>query len=491
MRTGHIRSVLLLACIAGCLAVGCRSPKADPDGSPTPSVRPNIVFFYIDDLGWSDLSVQGSSFYETPHLDRLAARGMRFTQAYANAPNCAPSRASLLSGMYTPRHGVFTVGDPWRGPREVRRLIPAENSTTLAPEVFTLAEALREAGYRTAHLGKWHLGKPGEAGPEEQGFDINVGGTHAGHPPTYFSPYRIATLEDGPEGEYLTDRLTEEALAFIERNRDAPFFLYLSHYAVHTPIEGKAELAEEYEDKPAWHGQSNAEYAAMIESVDRGVGRIVARLEALGLMEETLIVFSSDNGGLGGYASAGLPGSRNVTDNHPLKGGKGQLYEGGLRVPTFVVWPGAAAPGSVSDEPILGIDFYPTLLEAAGVRPRPGQVLDGRSLVGLLRGGDLEREALFWFFPAYLQAYGPADLRTGPAAAVRRGDEKLLWFFEDDRLELYDLAEDPGERHDLAAARPERAAALQDLLEAWIEAVAAPLPRANPDYAPAEAGAGN
>ena len=470
------------------LLVALQAPEASGATAAREDEQPNIVFIYIDDLGWSDVGYHGTSFYETPHLDRLAARGVRFSNAYANAPNCAPSRASLLSGMYPPRHGVFTVGDPWRGPREARRLVPAENNTTLAPEVFTLAEALREAGYATAHLGKWHLGEPGEAGPKSQGFDINIGGTHTGHPPTYFSPYRIETLEDGPPGEYLTDRLTSEALRFIDEHRDEPFFLYLSHYAVHTPIEGKEELAEAYEDKPAWHGQSNAEYAAMIESVDRGIGRIVARLEALDLAEETVIVFTSDNGGLGGYASAGARHSRSVTDNYPLKGGKGQLYEGGIRVPTFVVWPGVTEPGTVSDEPVIGVDFYPTLLDIAGAEPPQGQVLDGESLVPVLRGeGGLEREALFWFFPAYLQAYGPAGLRTAPAAAVRRGEEKLIWFFEDDRVELYNLGEDVGERHDLAEAMPDKVAALRALLEGWIDGMDAPMPRPNPDYDPAAA----
>ena len=474
-------AVVVLVAVLQALALS--SAVAAPEDD-----RPSIIFIYIDDLGWSDVGYHGTTFYETPHLDRLAERGMRFSNAYANAPNCAPSRASLLSGMYPPRHGVFTVSDPWRGPRETRRLIPAENSTTLAPEVFTLAEALREAGYATAHLGKWHLGRPGHAGPKEQGFDVNTGGTHSGGTSTHFSPYGIATLEDGPPGEYLTDRLTDEALGFIEEHQNGPFFLYLSHYAVHTPIEGQEEIAARYAEKPAWHGQANAEYAAMIESVDRGVGRIVEKLEALGLTSETVVVFSSDNGGLGGYASAGIEHSRNVTDNHPLKGGKGQLYEGGIRVPTFVVWPGITEAGMVSDVPVIGIDVYPTLLDIADVEPRPGQVLDGRSLVPLLRGGDLDREALYWFFPAYLEAYGPSGLRTGPAAALRRGDEKLIWFFEDDRLELYDLATDVGEQYNLAASQPERAAALHALLEEWIDTAGAPIPQPNPDFDPAYGG---
>lgn len=463
---------------------------------------PNVVFIYIDDMGWSDLSYRGSTFYETPRIDRLAARGMRFTSAYANAPNCAPSRASLMSGAYAPRHGVYTVGDPWRAPPSTRRLVPLENRTTLAPEVITLAEVLRDAGYATAHMGKWHLGEPagitgragnagsdgsasaGGAGPLAQGFDVNLGGTHAGHPPTYFSPYDIATLPDGPPGEYLTDRLTEEALAFIDEHADERFFLYLSHYAVHVPIEAPEELTAKYAGKPAWHGQRDAGYAAMIERVDHGVGRVVDRLDELGLTDETLIVFTSDNGGLGGYASAGLPGSRQVTDNYPLKGGKGQLYEGGIRVPTFVVWPGTVEPGSVSHEPIVGMDFYPTLVEAAGADLPPDQPIDGVSLLPVLQGGELDRETLYWYFPAYLEAYGREGERTTPAGAVRRGDEKLIWFFEDDRTKLYDLGDDPGERRDLAAERPERVRALRQLFENWLIEMDAPMPRPNPDYRP-------
>ena len=469
--------LLLVLCAASLVCGGTGTPETE---------RPNIVFILADDLGWSDLSYQGSTFYRTPHIDALIRSGMWFGSAYANAPNCAPTRASLMSGQYAPRHGIYTVGDPWRGPKASRRLVPAENTTTLSPGVVTLAEALKAAGYVTAHLGKWHLGKPGEAGPREQGFDVNLGGTHAGHPPTYFSPYRIATLDDGPEGEYLTDRLTDEALRFIAAHRDTTFFLYLPHFAVHTPIQGKPALAEQYETAPAWHGQHNADYAAMIESLDASVGRLLAGLDSLGLSEKTIVVFTSDNGGLGGYASAGLPHSRDVTDNYPLKGGKGQLYEGGIRVPTAVRWPGVTAAGTTSDVPILSHDFYPTLLEMAGAAPPEDQTLDGLSLAPLLRGEAApDRDALFWFFPAYLQAYGPTGLRTAPAAAVRQGDAKLIWFFEDDRVEYYDLREDLGEEHDLAASDPGRAAALRARLGKWLAETEAPLPIPNPAYDPA------
>lgn len=475
-----ISKLLLLLLICGLAACASETEHV------VRSAQPNIVLVYIDDMGWSDLSYQGSQFYETPNIDRVAQQGMRFTNAYANAPNCAPSRASLMSGQYSPRHGVFTVADPWRGPHKSRKLIPAENNRTLSPETYTVAEALNDAGYVTAHMGKWHLGAPGKAGPKEQGFDVNVGGTHAGHPPTYFSPYKIATLKNGPDDEYLTDRLTDEALQFIEQNKEQPFFLNLAHYAVHTPIEAQKALAKKYKTKEPWHGQENAKYAAMVESVDRSVGRITKKLEALGLSKNTVIIFTADNGGLGGYASAGVKHSRNVTDNYPLKGGKGQLYEGGIREPMFVRWPGVTTPGSVSDEPVIGTDLYPTLVEMAGAKPRAQQVVDGKSLVPLLKQetNALDRESIYWFFPAYLQAYGPSGLRTSPAAAVRSGDYKLIWFFEDNRLELYNLAEDIGERHNLVDENPQKAQTLHQQLKRWIDKTNAPMPRPNPDYDP-------
>ena len=485
-----LRSATFLASIL--LALGGCGSETEPE-VPAHTVgpdAPNFVVIFLDDLGWSDLSLQGSGFYETPNIDSLAARGMRFTDAYANAPNCAPSRASLISGMYTPRHGVLTVGPVLRGPQALRELVLPESRKVLPLEVVTLAEALGAAGYRTAHMGKWHLGKPGKAGPQEQGFDVNVGGTQRGNP-TFFSPYRIKTLEDGPPGEYLTDRLTEEALTFIEESRETPFFLYLSHYAPHTPIEAPDSLVAKYRDKQPWHGQSDPTYAAMIESVDHGVGQIVETLRRLNLKNETVVLFFSDNGGVGGYELFGVP-EENITDNFPLKGGKKMLYEGGIRVPAFAVWPGEIPAGTVSATPITAVDIYPTLLDMADVPAAPGKVLDGESLVPVLKGGVLARDAIFWYFPAYTV---PTDYevevvrekegaRLGPAAAIRSGDEKLIWFFEGDHLELYDLAEDPGEDRNLAEAEPERAAELHTRLKAWLDEVGAELPRPNPNYDP-------
>lgn len=456
----------------------CRaSSVGEADSAPA---RTNIVLIVADDLGWSDLGVQGSGFYETPHIDALARSGMRFTAAYSNGPNCAPTRASLMSGQYSPRHGIFTVRDPLRGALSERRLVPPENAITLDPSQITLAEVLERAGYTTGHFGKWHLGDPGTAGPEEQGFDVNVGGSLAGHPRTYFSPYDMEAIEDGPPREYLTDRLTAEAVRFIETHRDDPFFVYLPYYAVHTPIEAKKTVAARFAGKTPWHGQSNADYAAMIHSLDAGVGRILQALDRLDLAENTLVVFTSDNGGLGGYASSGTQ-NRSVTDNYPLKGGKGQLYEGGIRIPLIVRWPGVTDPGSTSDVPTLSIDLYPTLIEAAGVPLPTDQVLDGASLVPVLhRSGPLHRDAIFWFFPAYLQARD--GLRTAPAAAVRSGRHKLIWFFEDDRLELYDLQDDEGERRNLASIRPDTADRLQRVLRSWIASMDAPMPSPNPAY---------
>ncbi|MEM7309331.1 MAG: sulfatase [Planctomycetota bacterium] len=437
--------------------------------------RPNVVLFYADDLGWRDVGFAGSAFYETPHLDRLAREGLVFTDAYSNGPNCAPSRACLMSGLWTPRHGVYTVGSAARGKAKNRALIPIENRTDLAPEHVTLAEALGAAGYATCHVGKWHLGDD----PRAQGFDVNVGGLAAGSPPGgHFAPYRNAALADGPEGEYLTDRLTDEAIAFLREERSQPFFLYLAHYAVHTPIQAPEELTERFADKPADGGQRNAKYAGMVASLDASLGRIRTALDELGLADNTVVLFTSDNGGHGP-----------VTSMAPLRGAKGMLYEGGIRVPLVALWPGRTAAGTRCAEPVSGLDLYPTLLAVTGASAPEGWTPDGANLVPLLGGAaELGREALFWHFPAYLQATGKGGAgpwRTTPASAVRAGRYKLLEFYEDGRLELYDLAQDPGEERDLAAERPELRDELHARLSRWRERTAAPVPtERNPKYAP-------
>ena len=414
----------------------------------------------------------GSTYYETPNIDGLADAGIVFTDAYSNAPNCAPSRASLLTGLYTPRHGVYTVGSPARGEARLRKLIPAPNDTDLDSAFVTIAEALRDAGYATGHFGKWHLGGHGGA-PTDHGFDVNIAGDSVGQPPGYFFPYRrggreLSGLAEGEEEEYLTDRLTDEALAFIETNRESAFFLYLSHYAVHTPLQGKPDLVDKYVGKPGTDVHHNPTYAAMIESVDESVGRVLAKLDDVGLTSNTVVFFHSDNGG---YAPA--------TSMKPLRGSKGMLYEGGIRVPLVVYWP-RKIPSRVSDDtPVIGTDLYPTILEMIGVTPDPKVPLDGVSLYRLL----VERQAidprpLFWHFPAYLEAYRGMESpwRTTPAAAIRVGQYKLIEWYEDDRVELYDLEADLEESRDLSEELPEKTSELLDRLRRWQKDVSAAMP---------------
>lgn len=453
-------------------------PSIQAENPASSSDRPNILFLMADDLGWSDLGVTGSPWHRTPVLDRLAREGLRFTDAYSNGPNCAPTRACLMSGQYPPRHGIYTVASGARGQARHRKLVPVENETVLAPRFVTLAETLRAAGYQTAHFGKWHLGHPGETGPLEQGFELNVAGNHRGHPPSYFSPYRNAQLADGPDGEYLTDRLTREALAFLDRREsDRPFFLYFPFYTVHTPIQGKPEKVEKYRELLAGKKPAHPGYAAMVESLDENVGRLLAKIDELGLRESTLVIFTSDNGGLGGYEGLG---TREYTSNAPLRGGKGMLHEGGIRVPLIVRWPGQVPAGKVSSTPVITLDFYPTLAALAGVTENL-PALDGVNLLPILRdpeGATLPGDrALFWHFPGYLQAnVQRGTWRTKPGGVIRLGRHKLIEYFEDGRRELYDLEEDIGEKRDLSSERPELVEKLHARLKEWREAVRAPLP---------------
>lgn len=441
---------------------------------------PNIVLILVDDLGWKDVGFMGSSYYETPHIDQLAREGMVFTNAYANAPNCAPTRAALLSGQYAPRHGVYTVGSPERGLAHLRRLIPTPNTTELDTTIVTVAEALREVGYATAHIGKWHMGNTGFL-PTDQGFDINIAGDHWGHPPNYFSPYtrgnrRISHLPDnGQAGQYLTDRLTDEALAFVDTNREQPFLLYFAPYAVHTPLQAPQDVIDKYAAKPGDAYHNHPTYAAMIEKLDANIGRLLARLDSLHLTNNTVVIFTSDNGGYGP-----------ATSMHPLRGSKGMLYEGGIRVPLAVRWPEQIAPGSRSDVPTISLDLYPTLLELAHGSPSPTHTLDGLSLRPLFSDApSWSRDTLYWHFPAYLQAYRGMDSpwRTTPAGAIRIGDYKLIEYFEDNHLELYNLRTDIGETTNLADRLPDKTEALYTALKAWRTRLEAPVPTTlNPAY---------
>jgi len=454
------------------LAWGCvGSPPAQR------SEQPNIILFVIDDLGWADLGCYGSTFHETPYIDALARGGMRFSDAYATSPVCSPSRASIHSGKYPARLGVTDWIPGVRYP--FAALETPRFTQELGHAQVTLAEALRAGGYTTWHVGKWHLG--GEAYyPLEQGFDVNIGGHSKGAPGSYFHPYEKVTettdwtvrnLPPGGEpGDYLTDRLTDEALELLRSEPQAPFFLNFSYYAVHTPIEGKPELVEKFKGKRVRGPeprQSNATYAAMIQSVDESVGRILAELDDLGIADNTIIVLTSDNGGVHTHG---------ITTNNPLRKGKGHLYEGGIREPLIVRWPGRTRPGSLSKEPITGADLYPTLLSVAGLQgdAQHNADVDGRNLVPLLLDplSELERD-LFWHYPHYHTPTRP------PAGAIRSGGFKLIEFFEDGRLELYDLSRDIGETTNLAAEEPELVAALRERLAAWRTQVAAQMPRPN------------
>jgi arylsulfatase A-like enzyme len=436
-----------------------------------PPKKPNIVFFLIDDLGWKDIGAYGSTFYETPNVDSLAKAGMTFTDGYATCPVCSPSRVSILSGKYPARLDTTN----YFGGRRKGKLIPAPYLDRLPLEEVTLAEAMNEQGYKTFFAGKWHLGDE-KFFPEEQGFDINKGGQRGGGPPGgYFSPYKNSRLSNGPDGECLPDRLGDESIKFIQENQDNPFLLYLSFYSVHTPLQTKETYQEKYKEKStkvlvdeefkqvtpqrrhqARQAQKHPVYAGMIQSMDENIGKVLKKLDALGLSDNTIICFTSDNGGLS--TSEGRP-----TSNLPLKAGKGWLYEGGVRVPYIIKWPGVTQPGSTCTTPVTGTDFYPTLLEATGCPLKPQQHVDGTSLVPLLNGDakNFDRQAIYWHYPHYGNQGGL------PGSAIRSGDYKLIEHFEDNSLELYHLKDDIGEHVDLSKKLPEKTAELKELLYSW------------------------
>lgn len=442
--------------------------------------QPNIVYINADDLGWTDLGVQGSTYYETPHLDKLASSGIRFTNGYAAAANCAPSRACAMSGQWPQRHGIYTVGSSERGQSKNRKLIPIPNKETLPNKILTLPELLQSAGYFTAHIGKWHLSKD----PLTQGFDVNIAGFHGGSPSKggFHSPYHYPNIENKEKGEYLTDRLAQEAVQIISEKRDKPLFLSFTTYTVHTPIQGRKDLVEQFGKKEANNLHNHPEYAAMVHSLDQAVGRIVSALREQKMLENTLIVFTSDNGGHRGY-----------TSNAPLRSGKGSYYEGGIREPFFFSWAGRIEPNQTSASPITNLDLYPTLAAAAKATIPSTTTLDGVNLLPLLtESTPLAERPLFWHFPIYLQAYRKNDLetrdpkfRTRPGSAVRLGDWKLIHYFEDNALELFNLADDIGEQQEISQENPEKTLKLFDLLKCWRKDTNAPIPtRLNPDYKP-------
>lgn len=484
-----------LAWIASLLSLfACFFPASAAD-------QPNVLFILVDDLGYMDIGANNpGTFYETPNIDRLAASGMRFTNGYAANPVCSPTRYSIMTGKHPSRVDAtnFFCG------KRSGRFAPAPLNCRMPLEETTIAEALKSAGYATFFAGKWHLGDTAEYWPEAQGFDVNRGGHSAGGPfkaGKYFSPYANPRLSDGPEGEHLPDRLAVETVAFMEEHRDEPFLAYLSFYSVHTPLMAPDELVDKYRSKAERLGlvgqeefgdeeqvwpakgsnvelqngknrrdtpgaprrvralQNHAVYAAMIESMDTNVGRVLDALEELEIAENTIVCFMSDNGGLS--TSEGSP-----TSNLPLRGGKGWLYEGGIREPLLIRWPGKTAPGATSDFPVVSMDFYPTILEMVGLPQRREQHLDGVSLASLLQGKEApQREAIYWHYPHYSNQGG------FPGAAIRIGDWKLIERFEDGRLQLFNLAEDVGERNDLVGSEPERVRSMQEKLHAWYNEV--------------------
>lgn len=454
--------LLLFSCIS------CLSGAAEP-------AKPNIVFILADDLGYTDIGSFGSKYYETPNLDALAAQGVKLT-SHHHCQNCQPTRAALMTGQYAPRTGVYTVGGIDRFDWSKRPLRPVDNVTQLPVDKITIAQQMKTAGYATGIFGKWHLGEDKGHHPADRGFDeaIVTMGKH----------YNFATKPkvEVPTGAYLADFLTDKAGDFIQRHKDGPFFLYLPHFGVHSPYQAKPDLIEKFKAKPGVGGHNDPTYAAMIASVDESVGRVMRTLDELKLADNTLIIFSSDNGGVGGYEREGIAkkGSGGVTDNAPLRSGKGSLYEGGTRVPFIARWPGVTKAGTSCDTPTIHVDMFPTFLEVAGISAPANQTLDGESLLPLLRdpAAALKRAAIFQHFPGYL-GIGKDQWRTTPVGTVIAADWKLMEFFEDGRLELYQLSKDIGETKNLASTMPDKAKELHQLMTAWRKEVGAKLPAKN------------
>ena len=451
------------------------------------SQPPNIVVFMIDDLGYSDVGCYGSDYYETPHVDRLASEGMKFTNAYSASMVCSPTRASFLTGKYPGRLHI-THAIPIEGHRRLKntKFMDADYTKNLPLEEVTIAEALKPYGYRSAAIGKWHVSWDEGFYPEHQGFDVNIGGNNMGNPGNYFCPYngKWRMTADHPyvewnvlpqceEEEYLTDRLTVEAENFIDNNKDRPFFVYMQHYAVHTPIQARKALIEKYERKPVdtAKGHTNPKYAAMIESVDQSVGRILQKLKDLNLEDNTIVVFTSDNGGHG-----------RITSNWPFRGNKGNFYEGGIRIPLIVKWPDLIKANSGNETPVITSDLYPTLLGLAGLPLKPEQHLDGIDLSRLLtKNEQVDRgDALYWHFPNYIGGGHPDGV--GPCSVIRDADWKLIEYLDDGRMELFNLKDDPAETTDRADELPAKANELRQKLDSWRISVKAQSPRPNPEY---------
>ncbi|WP_242202129.1 sulfatase [Aestuariivivens insulae] len=472
VRSNLFRLSILLVLVIVWAMVSCQNDKKKAEEGS----KPNILFILVDDLGWADVGFMGNPVYETPNLDKFSMESVVFSNAYAPAANCAPSRACILTGKNTPRHGIYTVGSSERGKSENRKLVPTVNNETLAERFVTIAEALKPHGYTTGTIGKWHLSDE----PLTQGFDINIAGSHAGHPKSYFSPYKNKALKDGEQGEYLTDRLTNEAIDFISTNKNKPFFLYLPYFTVHTPLQGKKDLTEKYKTIIKGDERFNAKFGAMVENMDTNVGKILNTLQMLNIAESTIVILMSDNGGLA-----------SVSSQFPLRGGKGSYYEGGIRVPLAIRWPEGIKHIRKEEVPVTGLDIFPTLMDA--IQDGQDYNLDGNSILPLLTNDKpLEERALFWHFPIYLEASNSkkeeardALFRTRPGSVIRKGKWKLHEYFEDGCLELYDLDIDIKEQNDLSQDYPKIVEELYTELQAWRIKTNAPIPKTlNPDYKP-------
>ena len=469
-----INKTLCVALLSICSLHSCKPSKIDIQEHK----KPNIVLINIDDLGYKDVGFMGSQYYETPNLDALAEEGMVFYNAYAGAANCAPSRACLISGLNTPRHGVYTVSPSDRGNTKTRKLIPIKNTDHLNDSFFTLPQMLKSAGYVTGSFGKWHVGND----PSIQGIDVNIGGSAKGNPGKggYFSPYKIDNITNGENGEYLTDRLTNEAISYIEKNKDTTFFLYMPYYTVHTPIMGKEELVAKFEAKSGQNGQNRPDYAAMVYAMDQNVGKLLHALKQNNLEENTVVIFTSDNGGI-----------RAISEQSPLRAGKGSYYEGGIRVPLIIKWPGKIKPKSTSTVAVSNLDFYPTLQNIAKPQNK-AKLLDGVNLEPILYGGELAERNLYFHFPIYLQKYDQLKdqgrdplFRTRPGSVIISGEWKLHEYFEDGELELYNLKTDIGEKNNIAKQNPAKTKQLYEELNIWRTQTKAPVPTiANKLYDP-------
>ena len=438
--------------------------------------KPNIVLIVADDLGWSDLSYMGSEYYETPNIDKLSKSGMTFYNGYASSANCAPSRATMLSGKYHTEHGIYTVRNSDRGSRKTRKIIPIETKTTLDLDFFVIPEMLKEMGYTNGHFGKWHLGDVGFH-PEQSGFDVNIGGNKHGGPGGYFAPYPNPELENEPKGEYLTDRIGDEVVKFIDINKENNFFAYVPFFSVHTPIQSKPDYQKKYSNKDSNEYHNRADYAGMIQSLDENIGKIMDKIEALNLSENTLIIFTSDNGGI-----------RAISNQYPLRAGKGSYYEGGIKVPMIFSWKGKIEAKTESYERVSNLDFYPTIKKLVGYNESID--LDGEDLTPIFKGEKLKKRELYFHFPVYLEPYrvqldsGTDPLfRTRPGTVIIKDNWKLHHYYEDNKFELYDLEKDVSESENLSEINKEKKNELLIDLNNWRKTNNAPIPsRLNPYY---------